>query len=89
MGYNAYLQEMNIREYINSILREELPMDDVSDDATSRRRTVKVTFDDGNTITTDINGTKQEIEDYYIGQVFNHGMEEDDLVYGTSVEFLG
>jgi len=36
------------------------------DDAVSRRRTVKVTFSDGDTTTTDINGTVAEIKNYYL-----------------------
>lgn len=59
----------------------------VSDDV-SRRRHIKVTFEDGDTIETPINGTKKEIEDYYVGNYFNMGVENDKMVKAISVEFL-
>ncbi len=40
------------------------------DDFISRRRTVKVLYDNGDKITTEINGTKREIEDYYYKNKF-------------------
>lgn len=58
------------------------------DDDVFRRRTVKVTFKDGDTRTTEINGTVQEIADYYIGNVFNLGDVEDRMVEATMIEFL-
>jgi len=55
-------------------------------------RSIRVTFTDGNVIKTQINGTDEEIRQYYVGQLFNFGDTEakpgDDLVYGKSVEFL-
>lgn len=52
-------------------------------------RTITVTFDNGDSITTDINGTDQEINDYYIGQTFNLGQGCDDLLTtALTVEFL-
>lgn len=60
----------------------------MNDDETSRRRVVKVTFSDGNTVNTDINGTKKEIEDHYIGKEFNFGVDGDVLATGVSVEFI-
>lgn len=36
------------------------------DDHVNRRRSIRVDFDDGDHLNTDINGTKQEIEDYYL-----------------------
>jgi len=53
-------------------------------------RAVKVTFSDGDTITTDINGTDIEIKEYYkIGRVFNLGNGElDRMVKVVSVEIL-
>ena len=59
----------------------------VGDDNLSRRRTVKVTMSDGDVITTEINGTKKEIEDYYL----KHNFVKDDEVtmhHGVKVEFL-
>lgn len=56
------------------------------------RRTVKVTFEDGNTITTDINGTEKTIREYYIGNRFQFGDTEecpkDKLLMATELEFL-
>lgn len=55
-------------------------------------RTVKVTFTDGNTIVTSINGTEQEIRDYYTKNSFNFGDNEehpaDNMQRGVTVEFL-
>lgn len=54
-------------------------------------RCVKVTFSDGDTITTDMHGalTDDEIRSYYkIGRVFNLGCVEDRLVKVTDVEIL-
>lgn len=51
-------------------------------------RTIKVMCDNGDSIVTNINGTKSEIEDYYIGNIFNIGTYEDCLVKAVSVEFL-
>lgn len=38
----------------------------------------KVTFENGVTFGTSINGTDEEIKDYYIGRVFNIGQGEND-----------
>lgn len=49
------------------------------DDARSRRRSVRVTFDDGDTMETEINGTLAEVLNYYsAGTVFNRGIGPDD-----------
>ena len=51
--------------------------------------TVKVTFHNGDTLTTDINGTKEAIERYYIGNVFNLGQGENDLMTkAVKVDFI-
>jgi hypothetical protein len=62
-------------------------MTDVNMDDISRRRTVKVTMSDGDVITTEINGTKKEIEDYYLKNDF---VKEDETTMhrGVKVEFL-
>lgn len=54
------------------------------------RQHVKVTFKNGDHIETDINGTEQEIRDYYrIGSEFNLGSGgEDDMQKVAKVEFL-
>lgn len=57
------------------------------DDLVSRRRTVAVTMSDGEVITTDINGNKKEIEDYYLTNEFVAN-DEDTLRKGINVEFL-
>jgi hypothetical protein len=50
---------------------------------------IKVHFSNGDTLTTSINGTNQEIEDYYLGNVFNLGnASRDVMVTATKVEFL-
>ena len=55
-------------------------------------RAIRVTFADGNTIETNINGTDDEIKAYYIGQEFQFGDTEecpyDKLVKATNVEFI-
>ncbi|MFA5314221.1 MAG: hypothetical protein WC375_13045 [Methanomassiliicoccales archaeon] len=64
---------------------EEMAM--IEDDNTSRRRTVKVTFNDGDTISTGINGSKKEIEDYYLKHEFVK-QDETTMHHGVKVEFL-
>ena len=49
---------------------------------------VKVIFEDGDSIVTRINGSKEEVEKYYIGNYFNLGSDKDDMKQATSVEFL-
>lgn len=55
-------------------------------------RAVKVTFADGNHLTTSINGTEEEIRRYYLGNYFQFGDTDehprDNLQRGVSVEFL-
>lgn len=50
-------------------------------------RSIKVTFDDGDTLTTSINGTDEEIARYYLGQPF---VLADEVTKHTAVivEFL-
>ena len=62
-------------------------MDLIEEDNVSRRRTVKVTFNDGDTVTTGINGTKKEIEDYYLKHEFVKS-DEKTMHHGIKVEFL-
>lgn len=53
---------------------------------------VRVTFADGNTVTTPINGTKEQIRRYYIGQEFQFGDTDvhpgDLMIKAVDVEFL-
>ncbi len=55
-------------------------------------RAIRVHFSDGNTITTEINGTEETIREYYVGNEFNHGDTDehpaDKVVTATRVEFL-
>ncbi len=51
-------------------------------------KTIKVIFENGNSLTTRINGTEDEIKAYYVGKVFNLGCVEDDLQKVIGVEFL-
>jgi len=53
--------------------------------------TAIIQFDNGDTITTDINGTDEEIRKYYrIGREFNLGCNGDDLMAKVvSVEIKG
>lgn len=50
---------------------------------------VKVTFANGDHLTTRINGTEDEVKAYYLGQLFNIGMNgDDDMQKAVAVEFL-
>ena len=52
-------------------------------------RTVKVTFGNGDSLTTCINGTEEQIRAYYVGKWFNLGTDADDMQQAISVEFIG
>ncbi len=60
----------------------------------NQMRSIKVTFADGNVISTAINGTDEEIKLYYLGagQVFNigdpHDPTKDNVQKAVKVEFL-
>ena len=55
-------------------------------------RYVRVIFEDGNTLETNINGTNESIRKYYIGESFNFGDREehpaDKMVKAINVVFL-
>lgn len=51
-------------------------------------RTIKITYDNGDSIIANINGTESEIKDYYIGKVFHIRTCKDCFVKAVSVEFL-
>lgn len=52
-------------------------------------RTVKVSYSNGDTITTGINGTDEEIRQYFaVGRAFNMGVDDDLMARVTDVEFL-
>lgn len=52
------------------------------------RTSVKVTFEDGNFLYSTINTTLQGARNYYLGQIFNLGAEEDKLVKAVAVEVV-
>lgn len=59
------------------------------EDSKSKRRYIEVTFTNGDSLKTEINGTVDEIKKYYIGKSFNLGHNGDDLMTkGKSVKFL-
>jgi hypothetical protein len=63
--------------------------DDNDDSTKSKKRYIEVTFTNGDSLKTEINGTVDEIKKYYIGKTFNMGHNGDDLITkGKSVKFL-
>jgi len=52
------------------------------------RTAIKVNLENGQSFMTEINGSKQEIVNYYVGRYFNVGGENDVLVKCISVEFV-
>ena len=62
--------------------------DELNDINRPRTYYIKVNFEDGGYLETKINGTPTEINDHYIGQVFNLGTSTDRMVRCISVEFL-
>lgn len=52
-------------------------------------KTIKAHFSDGNFLITAINGTREEIEKYYLGKYFNLGNgEKDKMEKAIRIEFL-
>jgi hypothetical protein len=55
----------------------------------NRMRVIRVTYDNGKQIETNINGADAEIRAYYIGQWFDVGYGETEIMArAVSVEFL-
>lgn len=55
----------------------------------SQMRVIKVYYDNGDVIRTNINGTDQEILDYFLGREVNIGSGANDLIAtAIRVEFL-
>lgn len=52
------------------------------------RHCVKVTFANGNSLVSTINGTEAEVRAYYMNNQFNLGVVEDNMQSAVSVEFL-
>lgn len=54
------------------------------------RKTIKIYWSNGDETITEINGTKEEIEKYYLNNEFNIGNGGNDLIVtAIKVEFLG
>lgn len=52
-------------------------------------KTVKVTYANGDSITTGINGSDDEIRQYFaIGRRFNIGSDDDNMQAVTALDFL-
>ncbi len=53
-------------------------------------KSIRVSFENGNTLTTDINGTDEEIRAYYIGQPFDMSIGDgpEIITRAVSVKFL-
>jgi hypothetical protein len=51
-------------------------------------KSVKVYFGNGDSLTTKINGTDEEITEYYLGKWFNLGSVEDNMQKCVKVEIL-
>lgn len=49
---------------------------------------VEVSFENGDSIITKINGTKDEVEKYYLNNIFNLGTEFDNMQRAIKVEFV-
>lgn len=57
--------------------------------ATKTPITVKVTFDNGNTLTTGFNGTQEQATAYYVGKQFNLGSGgRDVMTNGKAIEII-
>lgn len=52
------------------------------------KQSAKVIFEDGNYLHTEFNGSKEEATAYYVGQTFNLGVVEDNMVKAVSIEFI-
>jgi len=51
-------------------------------------RVVKVYFENGDHLTTEINGTNKQIEEYYLGKFFNLGRVKDNMQKCIKIEFI-
>lgn len=50
--------------------------------------TIKVTFENGDIVTTSISGCKDRVEAHYLNHLFNLGTDKDNLQKAVKVEFL-
>lgn len=60
----------------------------MTSEQTKRLRAVRVYFDDGDSLLTEINGTVEQIEQYFLNKTFNIGCAEDKMKKCTRIEFL-
>lgn len=51
-------------------------------------KTIEVYFEDGDSIVTRINGTTEQIEQYYLNHIFNLGTSDDNMKKCVRIEFL-
>lgn len=56
--------------------------------ASKQTKTVKVCFEDGDSLVTRINGTTEQIEQYYLNHTFNLGTSNDNLKKCVKIEFM-
>jgi hypothetical protein len=79
-----------LSDFISESLRKEVKKYIVeNDDDQATRRSVKVHFEDGNSLVSAINGTKQEIIDYYVNNYFDMGTgEKEKMAKAIKVDFL-
>jgi hypothetical protein len=55
----------------------------------NKMRTIKATFENGDHLVTSINGTDQEVREYYLGKQFNLGDGDfDNMQVCVKVEFM-
>jgi len=91
-GQTPYTPEE--KKQLNSLIdgaANEEPSEAEEDDFIKRRRTIRVEFSDGDHLTTGINGTKQEIMDYYFKKNEPQDYDLSDLSKKrtvTDVKFL-
>jgi hypothetical protein len=57
-------------------------------DSKPERWDIRVTWSNGDTTRTEINGSIDEIRAYYLGKTFNIGTVEDKMVKAVAVKFL-
>lgn len=57
------VMEDKLKEKISKVVTEDV-------EQPVKKQSVKVTFDDGDIVVTDINGSKEEIKKYYLGKKF-------------------
>ncbi|UKI53164.1 MAG: hypothetical protein L6V86_08755 [Treponema sp.] len=56
--------------------------------ASEKTKTVRVFFKNGDFLITRINGTKEQIEQYYLNKTFNIGTVNDNVQKCIKIEFL-